>query len=99
MDIFEYSYPLILMHLIFYFGVWLDNVMWDSISFMRYTVGISLTSFIMFISLDAACNAPFWEKTAKVHFYGDNHIQNFLWGGISSDIRSEIFYSSAHASP
>ena len=31
---------------------------------------------------------------------GDNHIQNFHLGGISSDIRSEIvFYDSADASP
>ena len=34
-----------------------------------------------------------------VHLNGDNHIQNFNLGGISSDIHSEAtFYGSSYAS-
>ena len=41
----------------------------------------------------------FEGKMLIVHLNWDNHIQIFLWGGISSDIRSVItFYGSAYAS-
>ena len=42
----------------------------------------------------------FEGKMVLVHLNGDNHIQNFICGGISSNIYSEItFYGSAYTSP
>ena len=44
------------------------------------------------VRLYAACNASNLAYTAEVHWNGEHHIQIFIWGGISSDLRSEITF-------
>ena len=69
---------------------------------MRYTVGSSLMSLITshIVLISAACNAAILDETQKCIKMGITIFKNFIWRGISSDIRSEImFYGSASASP
>ena len=46
------------------------------------------------------CKGSFKDSQRKCKYLGNNCIQIFIWGGISSDIRSEIsFYGDASAKP
>ena len=63
----------------------MDNIRNFRQYLLRYTVGNSLTSLIKshFLGWHAALcgfNAPIQDQTAKVHYNGDNHIQNFHLG-------------------
>ena len=72
---------------------------------VRAETSVAEMSYIQIchISLDdlrlyAASKASIPGETVEVHYNGDNKI--FIWGGISSHIRSECtFYGSARAWP
>ena len=38
------------------------------------------------------CHCLFEGNLLRVHWNGNNHIKNFIWGGILWDVRSEITF-------
>ena len=85
---------------------WLDNVKNLRQYILRYTAGNILTSLIKsyFLWWRAALRGlqrSNLKRNCRSALECDKHIfKIFIWGGVSSDIRSEIvFYGSARASP
>ena len=98
MTIYTFS---ILMHLLLYCDVWLDNIK----HLGQYTVAntCSLTSLIIthFVGWHAAlCISQHSNLRWECNRMGIIILKNFIWGGISSYIHSEImFYGTACGSP